>query len=193
MVKSLNFWLLFVMFFVGLVAEIMVTGHASPIVQQMLGVSPEGAGAFVSYLAMGMVIGKIAWGVLSDRLGRNPVLITIMTLAVLGLLLLWQTGSYGPVVVGIFIVGLCYGGFLALIGPVTLDAFGPRHFAVNFGLMFWTLAFASFAGPRLAATVVDANDGVYKEAFLLAAALTGLGLLLAVVNTWVARRKAATA
>jgi OFA family oxalate/formate antiporter-like MFS transporter len=192
MIKTLDFWLLFTVFFVGLVSGLMVTGHVSPIAQQTLGVSPEVAGAFVSYLAIGMVIGKIAWGLLSDRLGRSPVLITILALAVVGLLVLWQTGSYGPVVVGIFVVGLCYGGFLTLIGPVTLEAFGPRHFAINFGLMFWSLAFASFLGPRLAAAVVEANDGVYKEAFLLAAALTGLGLILAVFNTWLGRRKAAT-
>ena len=192
MFKTPAFWFLFFVFFLGLISGLMVTSHASPIVQQMLGISPEAAGAFVSYLAMGMVVGKVGWGMLSDRFGRNPVLITILALAVLGLLLLWQTGSYGPVVVGIFVVGLCYGGFLALIGPVTLDTFGPRHFAVNFGLMFWTLAFASYAGPRLAATVVEANDGVYKEAFLVAAALTVLGLILAVFNTWLGRRRAAT-
>jgi OFA family oxalate/formate antiporter-like MFS transporter len=192
MMKTPAFWLLFAVFFVGLLSGLMVTGHASPIVQQMLGVSPEAAGAFVSYLALGMVIGKVGWGVVSDRFGRNAVMITVLALAVLGLVLLWQTSSYGPVVVGIFAVGLCYGGFLALIGPVTLEAFGPRHFAVNFGLMFWAVAFASFAGPRLAAAVAEANDGLYKQAFLLAAALTTLGLILAVVNTWLGRRKAAT-
>jgi len=39
-------------------------------------------------------------------------------------------------------------GGLALIGPVTPEAFGPRHFAVNFGMMFWAVAAASFTGPR---------------------------------------------
>ena len=193
MFKTPTFWLLFLVFFLGLISGLMVTSQASPIAQQMLGISPGAAGAFVSYLAMGMVVGKVGWGMLSDRFGRNPVLVTILALAVLGLLLLWQTGSYGPVVVGIFVVGLCYGGFLALIGPATLDAFGPRHFAVNFGLMFWAMAFASYAGPRLAATVVVANNGVYKEAFLLAAGLTVIGLILGIANTWLGRRKTATA
>jgi OFA family oxalate/formate antiporter-like MFS transporter len=76
---------------------------------------------------------------------------------------------------------------------VTLDAFGPRHFAVNFGLMFWALAFASYAGPRLAASVAQANEGIYKQAFLVAAALTVVGLILAIANTWLGRRKTATA
>lgn len=190
MMKTPSFWLLFLVFFLGLISGLMVTGHASPIVQQILGVSPQAAGAFVSYLALGMTIGKVGWGVLSDRLGRSAVLIMALALAVLGLVLLWQTGSYGAVVVGIFVVGLCYGGFLALVGPATLEAFGPRHFAVNFGLMFWAMAFASFAGPRLAAAVLQANDGMYRQAFLVAAALSALGLIFAVVNAWLRRRTA---
>jgi MFS transporter, OFA family, oxalate/formate antiporter len=193
MFRTPSFWLLFFVFFLGLISGLMVTSQASPIVQQMLGISPGSASAFVSYLAIGMVVGKVGWGVLSDRFGRNPVVITILALAVFGLLLLWQTGSYAPVLVGIFVVGLCYGGFLALIGPVTLDAFGPRHFAVNFGLMFWALAFASYAGPRLAASVAQANEGIYKQAFLVAAALTVVGLILAIANTWLGRQKTATA
>ncbi len=192
-VRAPAFWMLFVVFFLGLISGLMVTSQTSPIVQQILGVSPSAAGAFVSYLAIGMVVGKVGWGVLSDRVGRNAVLITILALAVLGCLLLWQTATYAPVVAGIFLVGLCYGGFLALIGPVSLDAFGPRHFAINFGLMFWTLAFASYAGPRIAASVVQANDGVYKEAFVLAAGSTAVGLVIAVVHVLLERRKAAPA
>jgi OFA family oxalate/formate antiporter-like MFS transporter len=188
MLRTPQFWLLALVFCVGLVAGLMVTGHASPIAQQMLGISPAAAGAFVSYLALGMVAGKVGWGVLSDRLGRHPVMLAMLSLSVIALLLLWQAGGYLLVVVGIFLVGACYGGFLALLGPVTLDAFGPRHFAVNFGIMFLTMAVASFVGPRLAAAVAEANGGVFKQAFLIAAVLTMAGLALAVAYVWWSRR-----
>jgi len=187
MLKTPSFWLLALVFVLGLISGLMVTGHASPIAQQMLGISPEAAGAFVSYLALGMVIGKVGWGVLSDRVGRLPVLLAVLVLAVAALLLLWQAGSYLPVVGGVFVVGVCYGGFLALIGPVTLDTFGPRHFAVNFGLMYLAVSVASYVGPRLAAAVAEANDGAYKQAFLVAALLTVAGLVLAVVYTRLGR------
>jgi OFA family oxalate/formate antiporter-like MFS transporter len=155
----------------------------------MLGISPDAAGAFVSYLALGMVIGKVGWGMLSDRFGRVAVVLTILVLAVIALLVLWQAGSYLPVVGGVFVVGLCYGGFLALIGPVTLDAFGPRHFPVNFGVMFLSVAVAAYAGPRLAAAVAEANDGAYKQAFLVAAVMTLVALVLAAVYALIARRR----
>ena len=193
MLCTLRFWLLAPIFVLGLISGLMVTAHASPIAQQMLGISPDAAGAFVSYLALGMVIGKVGWGMLSDRFGRVPVVLTILVLAVVALLVLWQAGSYLPVVGGVFVVGLCYGGFLALIGPVTLDAFGPRHFPVNFGIMFLSVAVGAYAGPRLAATVAEANDGAYEQAFLVAALLTLVALVLATVYATITWRRSASA
>ena len=193
MFMTVTFWLLAVVFAIGLTSGLMVTGYASPIAQQVLGISADAAGAFVSYLALGMVAGKVGWGILSDRLGRHPVLIAMLLLAVLCLILLWQTSTYMTVVLGIFVVGACYGGFLSLIGPMTLDAFGQEHFPVNFGIMFLTVGVASYMGPRLAAAVAEANDGVYKQAFLIAALMTLVGLILAAVHVGLARRKAALA
>jgi OFA family oxalate/formate antiporter-like MFS transporter len=120
------------------------------------------------------------------------VLLVMLVLAVVALLLLWQAGSYLPVVAGVFVVGLCYGGFLALIGPVTLDAFGARHFPVNFGIMFLSVAVASFAGPRLAAAVAQTNEGAYNQAFLVAAIMTLVALALAAVYAGITRRKSAS-
>jgi len=188
MVRTPAFWSLALVFMLGLVSGLMVTGHASPIAQQMLGISPEAAGAFVSYLALGMAVGKVGLGTLSDRVGRLPVLLTVLILAIAALLLLWQAGGYLAVVAGVFVVGLCYGGFLALIGPMTLDTFGPRHFAINFGIMYLAVGVASYVGPRLAAAVAEASDGIYKQAFLLAAILTVVGLALAVAYGRLRRR-----
>ena len=75
-------------------------------------------------------------------------------------------------------VAFCYGGFLALMGPVTADDFGPTYLGVNFGIMFFTVAISSFVGPRIAAVVADANGGSFSNAFLIAAAISVLGLVL---------------
>ena len=95
--------------------------------------------------------------------------------------------------IGIFVVGICYGGFLALISPVALDTFGPKHFSVNFGILFLAVAVASYAGPRLAATVAEANGGLYRPAFLIAAIMTVAGLCLMVAYVALTRRKPALA
>jgi OFA family oxalate/formate antiporter-like MFS transporter len=117
------------------------------------------------------------------------VLLTVLAISVAAPILLWQTDVYALVVVGIFAVGLCYGGFLALMGPITSETFGPKGFAVNFGIMYLTMAVASYVGPRLAAAVAEANGGDYKQAFLIAAALALTGLALATAHLLLARRR----
>ena len=188
MLRTLFFWLLAVVFVLGVMSGMMITAHASPIAQQKLGISAAAAGAFVSYLALGMVAGKIIWVALSDRLGRVAVLLSVLGISVAALILLWLSNLYVVVVVGIFAVGLCYGGFVALMGPVTSETFGQKHFAVNFGIMYLSVAVASFGGPRLAATIMENEAGDYSRSFLVAAVLTGVGLLLAFVYAWSARR-----
>jgi MFS transporter, OFA family, oxalate/formate antiporter len=187
--KTPVFYVLFILFTIGTTSGLMVIGYASPIAQDVLGVSAEAAGAVVSYLAVGMVIGKIGWGVLSDKIGRYPVFVAMLIMAALALVVMWRSDTYLPVVLGICAVGLCYGGFLALMSPITAETFGSKHLGINFGMMFLTVAIAAFIGPRLAAAVIGANDGDYAWAFIIAAIISAAGLLLVGGYLLLARRK----
>ena len=190
MLKTPVFWVLAILFTIGTTSGLMVIGHASPIAQDVLGISPGAAGAVVSYLAIGMVAGKIGWGVLSDRIGRYPVFVAMLIVAAIALLVMWRGDTYLPVVLGICTVGLCYGGFLALMGPVTAETFGNKNLGINFGIMFLTVAIAAYAGPRLAAAVYAANGGDYGWAFIIAAIISVVGLLLVVAYMLLVRRRA---
>ena len=139
-----------------------------------------------------MVAGKIGWAVLSDKVGRYPVFVTMLVIAALALLVLAATSQYLSVVLAISAVGLCYGGFLSLMGPVTAEAFGARYLGVNFGVMFFTVAISAFAGPRLAALVTEANDGDYTKAFVIAAFINVAGLALVGAHLLLRRREGVT-
>jgi OFA family oxalate/formate antiporter-like MFS transporter len=184
------FWVLALLFAIGTTSGMMVIGHASPIAQDILRLSPAAAGAVVSYVAVGMAAGKLGWGALSDRIGRIPVLMAMLVVAAAGLVTVWRTDSYAPVVIGMGAVGLCYGGCLALMGPVTAEAFGSKHLGINYGIMFLTVAIAAFVGPRIAAAVSQANDGHYSWAFVIAAIITALGIVLVAAYAFLARRRA---
>jgi OFA family oxalate/formate antiporter-like MFS transporter len=189
MLRTVTFWALASVFTIGLTSGLMVTGHASPIAQQVLGISAQAAGITASYVAAGMVVGKIGWGFLSDRLGHKGVLIALMLLAIAALALLYRSSTYPAVVIGFFVVGACYGGFLSLIGPVTLDVFGSKNFPINFGIMFMCTAVASYIGPRLAAAAVEANNGEYRSAFLIAGIITVSGLIPVTAYSVIRRMK----
>jgi len=94
------------------------------------------------------------------------------------------------VVIGMGAVGLCYGGCLAVMGPVTAEAFGSKNLGINYGIMFLTVAVAAFVGPRIAAAVSQANGGHYPWAFVVAAIITAVGIVLVAVYALLARKRA---
>jgi len=172
------FYVLAVVFVIGTMSGMMVVGHASPIAQDILNTTPEGAGVVVGFLSVGMVLGKIIWGSVSDKIGRYPVFILIFILAALAMFGMSKITAYVPFVTAMSAVGLCYGGFLSLIAPVTADAFGSKHLGINFGIMFLTIAVAAYIGPLLAAVVKEANNGDYTKAFIIGAFINIAGLVL---------------
>lgn len=178
MMGTPDFYVLAVIFTAGTLSGMMVVGHASPIAQDILNFTPEGASAPVGLLAVGMVFGKVIWGVLSDRTGRYPVFIAIFMLAAAALFMMSKTTSYLPFITAMCTVGLCYGGFLSLMGPVTAEVFGQKHLGINFGIMFLTIAVAAYLGPMLAAVVKQANNGDYTKAFIIAGFINIAGIML---------------
>jgi OFA family oxalate/formate antiporter-like MFS transporter len=189
MMRTPDFLVLALLFIAGTLSGMMVIGHASPIAQEILGITPEAAGAIVSLLAVGMVAGKVGWGAISDRVGRTAVFVALFVIVAVALVALASVTNYVVVAACIAVIGLCYGGFLALMGPVTADAFGSTHLGVNFGIMFFTVAISSFVGPRVAAVVADANGGSFSKAFLIAAAVSVLGLMLVGCHVLLSRRR----
>ena len=59
--------------------------------------------------------------------------------------------TYTLFLLGISLVGLCFGGFLALYPALTADFFGTKNIGVNYGWMFSAYGAGGFFGPFLAA------------------------------------------
>ena len=178
MMGTPTFYILAVIFVIGTMSGMMVVGHASPIAQDILTIPPEGASFVVGTLAIGMVLGKVLWGAVSDKIGRYPVFIVIFILATLAMLTMAKVTQTVLFVTAMASVGLCYGGFISLIAPVTADAFGQKHLGTNFGIMFLAIAVAAYLGPMLAAVVKEANNGDYTPAFVIGVYINIAGLLI---------------
>lgn len=176
------FYLIAGIFIFGASAGIMIMGHASPIAQKILGISPREASVIVGCIAFANTLGRVFWGGLSDKAGRYTVLIAMFVILGLALLMLARVSSYAAVLATLMVVGMCYGGFMGMMASVTADAFGTRHLGVNFGIMFLTLGAASVIGPRLAAVIAQNNNGEYSQAFLFAVAFSVIGVMLAVAG-----------
>lgn len=177
MLKDPLFYFIAGMFITGTVSGVMIIGHASPMLQEVVKMTPQKAATFVGVISLFNTSGRVFWGWISDRIGRfNAVLILYVLVAAAMIGLTISTGALFTAIT--LVVGLCYGGFMSMIASLTADSFGAKHLPINFGIMFLAYGVAAFIGPRLAATIQAANNGDYSQAFLIAGAFSVLGILM---------------
>lgn len=181
MLQDLMFYILAGIFIIGGTSGMMIMGHASPIAQDTLKISPQAASVIVGFLALANATGRVFWGWLSDKTGRYPILLAMYVMGGLSMLVLTKVNTYYTLVPVMMAVALCYGGFMGMMASLTADTFGSKYLGVNFGIMFLTIGIAAFIGPRLAAIVRETNNGDYSQAFLIAAALNLVGIVFALL------------
>ena len=63
--------------------------------------------------------------------------------------------TYPLYLTGICVVGLCFGGYLALFPAVTADLYGTKNLGANYGWMFTAYGAGGLVGPFLAAKLMQ--------------------------------------
>jgi len=150
-----------------------------------------GAGAItgtaMAWYAIFNGLGRIAWGSISDRLGRKKTIVLMSCLQGVTMLLTYHVfitfGMVSGFVFAAALIGFNYGGAFALFPAITADYFGNRNVGSNYGWMFTAYGVAGLAGPLLAGYFKDAAQGmaqpsVWMTPFVIAGALCLLGALV---------------
>ncbi|MGN0324293.1 MAG: OFA family MFS transporter [Oliverpabstia sp.] len=179
MITDPIFYVMILMLMCGAFSGLMVTSQASPMAQQLAGMSVGLAATAVSVLALFNAAGRVAAGFLSDRFGRVRVLQAAFVLEIVGLLLLLNVreGNYAVFFVGISVMGICFGSLMGVYPGFTADQFGTKNSSVNYGIMFIGFAVAGILGPTIVSKIVSAY-GIYTKAFYVASGLAAAGIIL---------------
>nr|WP_279590989.1 MFS transporter [Modestobacter marinus] len=138
--------LLWVLFAGGAAPGLVVFAMAAPLAADR-GLGPGAAGAAVSLLAAGNLVGRLASGWWSDRIGRTKALAVALGVAVGS-----AGGLGGPtapwLVLGAFTgTGLAYGAISALVPAATADRVGAHAFPRAYGRVFTAWGCAGLAAP----------------------------------------------
>jgi len=183
-IKSWQFYIIWIAFAFGSGAGLMVIGNLASIVTEQIGLAAVSAVA-VSALALGNGAGRVIYGTLSDKIGRKTVLI-IAFIFQAGLILVLSrivTGSSlantPAIMLMVALIGVNYGANLSVFPAITKDYYGPKNFAVNYGMVYTAWGLGGFMLSQLAGVIKDMY-GVYNNAYLLAA---GILLLAAAMTT----------
>lgn len=175
------FWVLWLLYFIGAGAGLMVIGSIAGMAKASLG-----ANAFlaVAILAVGNAGGRVAAGILSDRIGRKKTL-SILFAVQAGLMFaaaaLIRPGAAAPVILLLATgIGFNYGANLAIFPSYAKDLWGMKNFGVNYGILFTAWGIGGLLLSRAAQSLEVASGG-YRSSFILAGmilSLAGLGAFL---------------
>lgn len=193
MMKTPQFYLIFFMLFTGAFSGLMIASNASLIGQQMFKLSATTAAFYVSLYSLSNCLGRIVWGTVSDKIGRNQTLNIIFGVIVVAFLLLITLSSTVGFALGIIILGLCFGGVMGVFPPIVMENYGPKNQGVNYGIIFCGYSIAAFFGPKVAANMATANNGDFTKAFYVAIVIAVVGLGLNLLYSALKKRAVAVA
>jgi len=174
-IRTRSFKLLWVMFFFGTFAGLLLIGQLSKIGLEHAGITTPFL--LISVYALFNFLGRIMFGGISDRLGRMKTLFLmfIMQVIVYSVFIFLET----PLLLagGVAIVGLTFGGMLTIFPATTADYFGLKNLGFNYGMLITAWGVGGLIGPLLGGLVRDYTE-VYLWSFIISAVLSGLGALL---------------
>ncbi len=171
MLGTPQFYLLWLTYFAGCTAGLMIIMNVSTIWQSFAasgsaasgtldgvmfdGIKTAGATA-VSAIAIFNAVGRIAWGKVSDSIGsRTKTLVIMFVICAVTMLLLNRFTTYPLYIIGTGIIGFCFGGYLALYPAITADYYGTKNVGVNYGFVFSAYGAGGLFGPWLQAKLVE--------------------------------------
>lgn len=175
--RTRTLWLLFSMYLLCNICIQMVMAHVIRYAIDV-GISSVIAATILSFIGGFSVVGRIAIGSLSDRVGRRKAFIMCTIVLLIAVLCLIQARDVWIFYLLGAIFGLFYGGFAPLFPALTGELLGIRHLGANFGMVLLGAAVGGTIGPILAGHIFD-TTGSYLFAFASAA---GCMLLAAILS-----------
>ena len=153
-VRSRPFFLLFLGFLFASLGQFTPIAHLVPYAEDH-GISPQAAASLLSLLGVGSAVGRFAIGASADRIGRWRGL--GLSFGGVGVSCLLWLVSDGMVGLGAFavLVGLFWGGSVALAPSVMADYFGTRAVSGIIGVLYAGVGIGALVGPVIAGLVFD--------------------------------------
>ncbi|MFV0559265.1 MAG: OFA family MFS transporter [Enterococcus sp.] len=178
MLQTPYFYLIFLMLFAGAFSGLMIASNASVIGQQMFGLTAATAAGYVSLYSLSNCLGRVLWGTISDKLGRNNALTIILSVVAVAFVLMASVSSQAGFAIGIVMLGLCFGGVMGVFAPLVMENYGPVNQGVNYGIVFCGYSIAAFFAPKVATNMASTHNGDFTNAFYTAIAIALAGLIL---------------
>jgi len=171
MLRTHQFYVLFVMMLMIGIGGLMATAQVAPVARTLkVGATALAIALSLNPLANG--VSRFCWGCVSDWVGRERTMTIAFSLQAIFLASVVTLGRRGDVwfVVTMVFVFLTWGELYVLFPATLADIFGARHAASNYSFLYVTKGVASILAGGLAAQLFE-KTGSWNAAFYGSAAL----------------------
>ena len=178
MLKSPKFYLIVITYMLACMGGLMMIGFAKPIsVAKNLA---ETATVGVLAISMFNSLGRLLWGMISDRIGRiNTIFILLIGSAVLSLFVNAVNGYL--IYVLIALIGFFYGGLMSTFPSLTADIFGAKYLATNYGFVLLGFGAGAIVSSQIAGhykNIAAEDISLMFPAFVIASCCAAAGFIM---------------
>lgn len=188
MLRNYKFYVLWVAFFIGSGAGLMVIGSVAGLAKKSMGPM---AFVAVAIMAIGNAGGRVVAGVLSDKIGRRATLFIMLSMQAVMMFIAMAVVNTGSAVLLVLLatfIGFNYGSNLCLFPSFAKDYWGTKNYGLNYGALFTAWGVGGFVMGKVS-EMINAQPGGLSKSFMLS------GLLLvggAALTIFLAELKPAT-
>ncbi len=185
--RTSQFAIMWTVFFFNIAAGISVISFQSELLQEVWGLADssidpatlaEYGATLIAMSSLCNGVGRLFWGLLSDRLGRVAVFRVLLAsqMVVFGILMT----NENPWIFSILVcyVLLCFGGGFATMPSFILDVFGSKNMSKIYGTILTAWSAAGIIGPMYVGYLKDTYpDRAVMYCFLIGILMLGAGFV----------------
>src|SRR5690625_1786290 len=165
-IKTRRFWMLWTMLFLNVTCGIAIIAVASPMAQEITGMSSVAAAAMVGVMGLFNGGGRLGWATLSDYIGRSNVYTVFFVIQIIAFFLLPTASNVILFQILLFAIVSCYGGGFSSIPAYIGDLFGTKQLGAIHGYILTAWAMAGVAGPILLSLIYDSTNSYNVTMFV---------------------------
>lgn len=157
--KTWQFSALWWIFFINITCGIGLLAVASPMAQEVIGMSPAAAASLVGIIGLFNGAGRIIWSTVSDYLGRGYTYVLFFLLEALAFWRLAVTTEAFLFEALVLLIITCYGGGFSCMPAYLSDIFGTGRLSAIHGRILTAWGLAGVAGPFLVSWLRESTSG----------------------------------
>ncbi|MDP2572254.1 OFA family MFS transporter [Vibrio penaeicida] len=187
MLKTPQFYSLWIMYAFAASAGLMIIGNITNIASVQANL--PNAVYLASILAVFNSGGRVAAGILSDKIGGVRTLLLAFVLQGINMVLFATFTSEFTLIIGTAIAAVGYGTLLAVFPSITAEYYGLKNYGTNYGVLYTSWGI----GGAIGAAVVGysmANGTGFGLAYTISAVMMGVCVVLALVTKPITEEKA---